>query len=114
VKKDVTDKIRKLREEKGLSQENIADELVMTSSAYSKIERGETEPNLTRLFELARILNVKVIDFFTPDIAPALKEPKDNYGDLGKEDLERLNQSIQGLLNEISSLRKELATKKRR
>ena len=111
VKKQVTDKIRKLRVEKGLSQDNVAFELGLSHSSYSKIERGETDPNLSRLFQLAKILGVGIIDFFTEDNKPNLKETVTGYGNINNTDLEKLNQSIPKLLSEINKLRTALSEK---
>ena len=111
----VIDKIRKLREDKSLSQQNVADELDMKdSSTYSKIETGKSVPNLTRLFKLAEIFDVNISEFFTDTVAPSLKEPKDSYGNMSKEDIEKLNLAIQGLQSEIISLLKELAQQKKK
>ena len=55
----IGDKIRKLRELRGYSQTNMADELGMVQTNYSKIERGEAK-NLTvgQLEKIARVLEV--------------------------------------------------------
>ncbi len=39
----IHEKIRFLRQQKGWSQEKMAEKLDMTSNGYAKIERGETE-----------------------------------------------------------------------
>ncbi len=56
--------IRQLRLSKGLSQENISEELSISVSAFSKIERGQTDLGVTRLLEILRILDVQIKDFF--------------------------------------------------
>lgn len=109
VKKQVADRIRKLRMDNGFSQENVAHDLGITHSSYSKIERGETDPNLSRLFELAKIFNVSITDFFTDDRVSSLKEKSAAYGNNADDDFEKLNQSIQKLLTEIGKLRSELS-----
>lgn len=43
-----------------MSQQNIADELNLTVASYSNIERGVTDITITRLFEIAKILDVKI------------------------------------------------------
>ncbi len=57
---DLGTKIRKLRELKGLSQENIATELGMSITGYGKIERNEVNVNVDRLEQISRILGVQV------------------------------------------------------
>jgi transcriptional regulator with XRE-family HTH domain len=56
-------RIRKERVVKGLSQDDVAGKLSVTTGAYAKIERGETDPSATRLFQLADILRVDVMVF---------------------------------------------------
>ncbi len=52
----MNDKIRLLRLQKGLSQENIAHELNITQKAYSKIENGQTSLSLDKIVKIAKIL----------------------------------------------------------
>lgn len=52
-------RIINLRKEKGISQEDMADELCLTPSGYSKVEIGDNEITVNRLEKIARILNVK-------------------------------------------------------
>ena len=52
------ERIRQLRQQKGFSQENMADELGLSTSAYGDIERGRTEPSLPRLEAIAALLEV--------------------------------------------------------
>ena len=53
--------IRKLREEAGLTQTQLADIVGTTQSMIGKYERGELDFSLTRLVEIARALEI------TPD-----------------------------------------------
>ncbi len=54
--------IREIRIKRSLTQEEVARRLFMVVSGYSKIERGETELTIKRLFELADIFNVPYTD----------------------------------------------------
>lgn len=51
-------KIRILRQQKGLSQENIAFELGISQKALSKIENGESSLSYDKLLKIAKILEV--------------------------------------------------------
>jgi transcriptional regulator with XRE-family HTH domain len=113
VKQSVTDKIRKLRETKRLSQQNVADELGLSSSYYARIERGKYDPKLSKLIKLAEILEVDVAEFFTRDPVAGVKENKASYGSITKDDIEKLTQSIQILFSEINKLRSELSGNKK-
>ena len=64
----VLKKIRETRKNKGLSHENMANELNMSPSAYNKLERGETILSLERLLKISEILEVNVGDIL--DIVP--------------------------------------------
>jgi XRE family transcriptional regulator, regulator of sulfur utilization len=52
------EKIRIIRIIKGLSQENMADELGMTRFNYGEIERGKTTLNEKRIEQIAKVLGV--------------------------------------------------------
>ena len=55
-------KIRGIRMLKGLSQENMADELEMSKRGYGDIERGTTDVSFSRLEQIAQKLGVQVSD----------------------------------------------------
>ena len=52
--------IRKIRELKDLTQEDVARELGCSQNAYSKIERGQTDPKFSKLKRIAKIFNVEL------------------------------------------------------
>lgn len=54
--------IRELREERQLSQEQMAELLQMSKNGYAKIERGESKPSLERLEQIARVFDVSILD----------------------------------------------------
>lgn len=55
---DLSDKIRLLRLQKGLSQENMADMMGLSTSAYGDVERGRTELSYARIESIAKLLDV--------------------------------------------------------
>ena len=57
---EIGTKIRQIRELKGLSQENMANELGLSVTGYGKIERNELSLNYERLLKISEILNVKL------------------------------------------------------
>ncbi|HNF47825.1 MAG TPA: helix-turn-helix transcriptional regulator [Chitinophagales bacterium] len=59
---EIGTKIRKLRELKGLSQENMAYELDMSIAGYGKIERNEVSVNYDKLLKISETLNVRIED----------------------------------------------------
>ena len=62
---EIFERIKLLREAKGLSQADIAANLEIASQNYWKIEKGKTELTVSRLEQIARILGVSVIELLT-------------------------------------------------
>ena len=52
--------IKHFREIKEITRETMADKLGITVSGYSKIERGEIDIQLSKIYKIAEILNVEV------------------------------------------------------
>ncbi len=63
----VGNKIKKIRELKNYTQEFMANELSMSISNYSKIERDEISITLDRLEEIAIVLKMKFQDILAFD-----------------------------------------------
>lgn len=58
VASNLSEKIRQIRMQKGLSQENMADMLGLSTTAYGDMERGRTELSVSRLENVAKLLDV--------------------------------------------------------
>lgn len=56
----IGDKIKRIRDIKGLKQEEVAEMLNITPQAYSKVERNETKLDTARLEEIAKIFKMSV------------------------------------------------------
>lgn len=54
----INKKIKRLREGKHWSQEEVAQKLNMSKNGYAKIERGETSASLGRLEQVAAVLGI--------------------------------------------------------
>jgi Predicted transcriptional regulators len=52
--------LRRLRKERGLSQERLGEAANVHMTPVSKIERGQCEPGLRTVYKLARALRVSV------------------------------------------------------
>lgn len=61
---DIGSKIRSIREDSDLSQEEIASMIPMNQSNYSKIERNVQEPSLYQLKRIAEILKIDLNKLF--------------------------------------------------
>ena len=59
---EIGGKLRVIRENKNLTQEEAATEAKITTSYYARIERGEEEPRLAVLKAIFKVLKVKSSD----------------------------------------------------
>ena len=60
----VHEKIRLIRETKGLTQEQVAEKLKISVNAYGDIERGNNDVKLSRLKQIAEFFEIKLSDLF--------------------------------------------------
>ena len=72
-------KIKKLRNDKGLTQKDLADQVHVTFQTVSKWENDENEPDVSTLRELAKLFGCS-LDYLlseeeTPSGAVVLEEP---------------------------------------
>ncbi|MDB5010785.1 MAG: helix-turn-helix protein [Mucilaginibacter sp.] len=58
-------KIRLLRHQKGWSQEDVAKRLDISIPAFSKIETGITDINLSRLEQISNLFEMSVVQLLT-------------------------------------------------
>ena len=63
----VNEKIRKIREAKDWSQEQMAEKLDMSLNGYAKIERGESKIYLDKLEQIAQVFDIDVIELMQSD-----------------------------------------------
>jgi transcriptional regulator with XRE-family HTH domain len=63
----VHEKIRFIRQAKGLTQEDVANKLQMSVNGYGDIERGETDVNLSRLEQIAGLFEIRLSELFGLD-----------------------------------------------
>ncbi len=57
-------KLRELRETRGLTQEELAKILGVTRQTIIAIEKGKYDPSLRLAFKIARFFGVKIEDIF--------------------------------------------------
>ena len=65
LKKIVGQRLQMHRLEKCLTQEQMGEKLNLSTSAYCKIEYGETDLTLTRLNKIAEVLNMSAVELFS-------------------------------------------------
>jgi len=64
---NIGEKIKKVREAKGLSQKEVALTLSMNPSQYSKIENGKVDPQFSSIEKIANALGVSIADMLNSD-----------------------------------------------
>ncbi|MBQ7162921.1 MAG: helix-turn-helix transcriptional regulator [Bacteroidales bacterium] len=62
INKEIGEKLRLVRQHQQLSQQNVADDIGVSASAYSKMENGKTEFSATRLSQLAAYYKIHLPD----------------------------------------------------
>lgn len=63
INKKIGEEVRILRLRKNLSQEALADELNISISTLSNLERGQTEFTVSRLYEVLAFLDISIFEF---------------------------------------------------
>lgn len=86
---EIANRLVKLRKEKGLSQEDLAEALGLSRQAVSKWERAEASPDTDNLICLAKLYNVSLDELLSTDetIDDLKQEQKDKNRE--KENFER-------------------------
>ena len=85
MKISVEEKIRLQRLQRGFSQENMADLLGLSTTAYGDIERGKTELTLSRLNQIAAVLDLAPIALLTDDTVAVQVIPPDEETERERE-----------------------------
>lgn len=99
--KTIAEKIRLLRLQHGLSQENMADSLGISTTSYGDIERGKTDLTLSRLHQIAEVFEI--------GITTLLGETTSLQQELQQLELEKLRIENDKLRLENQYLREKLA-----
>jgi transcriptional regulator with XRE-family HTH domain len=93
-------KIRMLRHQKGWNQEEAANKLAISIPAYSKIETGVTDVNLSRLEQIAALFSLSTVELL------ALNENGETRQSI--VNLELVNKKLKDRETEIIELQKKL------
>ncbi|GAB3553978.1 helix-turn-helix domain-containing protein [Spirosoma fluminis] len=106
MKASIAEKIRLQRLQKGLSQENMADLLNLSTTAYGDIERGKTDLTLSRLTQIASALQVSPVTLLA-DEAVSAQVIDDKQSEVAHHELETLRLTIEKQQVELDKLRLE-------
>lgn len=93
-------KIRLLRHQKGWSQEDVAKRLDISIPAFSKIETGITDINLSRLEQIAKLFDMTVVQLLTYNDT----EQQEKY----ITELETISKRLQERESEVIQLQKKI------
>jgi transcriptional regulator with XRE-family HTH domain len=106
----IGEKIRKIREMKGLSQEYLATELNISPQAFGKIEREETKLDFNRLSEIAKLLQVDPIDIINFDDSKIFNNTFNNHSPNNNNFIMNQDSSLEKIIpilqEEVIQLRK--------
>lgn len=78
-------KIRLLRHQKGWSQEDVAKRLDISIPAFSKIETGITDVNLSRLNQISKLFELSLVQLLSASDSEEDKEKLDVVNDLSQK-----------------------------
>lgn len=93
-------RIRLLRHQNGWSQEDVAKKLEISIPAFSKIETGITDVNLSRIEQIAKLFDLSIVDLLTFDDS----EEQKKYD----EHLKVLNERLKESEAEVVRLQKKV------
>ncbi len=93
-------KIRLLRHQKSWSQEDVAKRLEISIPAFSKIETGITDVNLSRLEQISKLFDMSVVQLLTFNDV----EGQEKY----TSELEELTKKLQERETELIDLQKKI------
>ncbi len=115
MKEKLAERIRLCRVSKGLSQQNIADELGITVAAYSNIERGITDVSVSRVFQIAEIFDVPAAQLIEEQVKDIVNEPSStgNYTSSLTQQVYMLIQQVQQLTSRLDLMEEELSLLKK-
>lgn len=93
-------KIRLLRHQNSWSQEDVAKRLEISIPAFSKIETGITDVNLSRLEQISKLFDMSVVQLLTFNDA----EGQEKY----TSEVEELTKKLQDREGELIDLQKKI------
>ena len=110
---NINEKIKRLREGKHWSQEEMAQKLNMSKNGYAKIERGETSASLGRLEQVAAVFGIGLCELLADARGSAenvlLLQQARQIIELKDEIIANKEQVIAALRHEIEWLNEKIA-----
>ncbi len=105
---EVAARIRSIRKGKDFTQEYMATKLGITPGAYAKMERGETDPSLTRLKEIAVIFKTTLNELVTGQAEKSGKPAAASIPEMELlyRHLSQINKSLESIQKDLDELKK--------
>ena len=79
IEEQIGEKIRNLRNQNGLTQEELADRTELTKGFISQLERGLTAPSVSTLYDIVECLGTNLSDFFHEEENQQIVFPRKDY-----------------------------------
>lgn len=101
----IGNKIKLIREQRGLSQDNLAIELGITQPSYARLEKNDDRISITRLIHIAQLLKTNVAELVDekPQKIINQQNSKNTYGNVDNINADK--EHIQSLKEEIAFLK---------
>lgn len=61
---DVKNRLKELRKERGINQEELAEALEVTRQTIGSLENGRYDPSINLAFKIAKYFNMQIEDIF--------------------------------------------------
>lgn len=105
-------RIRLLRHQKGWSQEDVAKRLDISIPAFSKIETGITDVNLSRLNQISKLFGMSLVQLLSTSDSQEEQQAQDEIEELNSKLQEREVEVIE-LQKKVIELYEQLHTSKK-
>lgn len=79
IEEEIGIRIRNLRNKNGLTQEELAARTELTKGFISQLERGQTAPSVSTLYDIVECLGTNLSDFFHEENDLQIVYPKEDY-----------------------------------
>jgi transcriptional regulator with XRE-family HTH domain len=106
IMNNIGNKIRNLREQKGYSQESLAQELGLTQPSYARLEKQDERLSITRLMQIATILKTTVAELI--DEKTQKVSHQNNNDTANSYNADTINTIINANKEHIATLKEEI------
>ena len=110
MNKKVGQRIRMFRAMRGLSQDNVADELGMTTGNYGKMERGEITISVNTVAQISKILKVSIAELFDEKPSNHLNDPLAAY--VTKAEFKLLEKEVAAITKDLEKVKVSYSRKR--